>query len=150
MLVTSLDETDRRIIEVLQRDASVPYREVAFILGMNESTVRKRVLSLKERNIIRFTLLIEPGTLGYTESLLGVDTEPSKIIDVGRQLAEMKGMRMLFSTSGDYDFCAVVWTSDRESLSRIISEVSGLEGVKRVNPSMVIEKLLGPPPAVFP
>ncbi len=146
----SLDETDRRIIEVLQRDASIPYKEVARKLAMNESTVRKRVLALKERGVVKFTVLVEPGALGYTESLLGVDTEPSRIIEVGRQLAGMKDVRMLFSTSGDYDFCVIVWTSDRESLSKVIQEVSGLAGVKRVSPSMVIEKLKGPPPTVLP
>ncbi len=143
----SLDNTDKRIIDILQKDASLPYREIADKLGMNESTVRKRVVSLKRRNIVKIIALVEPEQLGMQEVLLGLEVEPARIIDVGKELARMKDVRMVFSSSGDYDFCIVVWISDRESLTKLVNIISTMEGVTKVSPSMVLEKLKGPPPS---
>ncbi len=137
----SLDDVDHGILSVLEKDASLSYKEIARQLNMNESTVRKRILRLKEKKIIRFTVQVEPATLGRTECMLGLKVEPHKILDVGHQLARVHGIRNVFSTLGDYDFCLVVWASGKEALSKLIDQISTMEGVKKVSPSMVVERM---------
>lgn len=137
-----VDETDRKIVAVLDRDASLTYKEIARRLKMNESTVRKRILGLKERGVIRFAVQIDTSQLGFkTEAWLGVDVEPSKIMEVGNRLPNIQGVRMLFSTSGEHDFGVVIWAADREALSKIIGQISAVEGVNKVLPSTVVERL---------
>ena len=110
---------------------------------MNESTVRKRIGSLKRRRIIRrFTVDVDAEKLGIkTRAFLGVDVEPSKILDVGRQLAEMTECRFVFNVAGHHDFWAIVWARDREALLGIIQRISAIEGVTSVNPSILAERL---------
>jgi DNA-binding Lrp family transcriptional regulator len=54
-----LDEKDKKILEMLIEDSRRPYREIADIVGLSESTVRKRVVRLQEEGIIeKFTIRI--------------------------------------------------------------------------------------------
>ncbi|MGC8961869.1 MAG: Lrp/AsnC family transcriptional regulator, partial [Candidatus Bathyarchaeia archaeon] len=54
-----LDAADMKIIELLQEDSSQTYAELAKKLGMKESTVRKRILALRDKGVIkRFTVIL--------------------------------------------------------------------------------------------
>src|SRR3989442_5309115 len=106
---------------------------------MNESTVRKRIGSLKRRRIIRrFTVDVDAEKLGIkTRAFLGVDVEPSKILDVARQLAEMTEGRFVFNVAGHHDFWAIVWARDREAPLAIIRRISAPEVVSSVIPCIL-------------
>ncbi len=137
-----VDETDRKIIGVLDRDARLTYKEIGHRLQMNESTVRKRILALKKRKVIKFIIRIDTSQLGFKqEAEIGLDVEPSKNLDVGKILPTIPGVRMVFSTSGDHDYIVVIWAADRDSLSRITDQLSALEGVSKVYPSIITERL---------
>src|SRR5213594_4289447 len=115
-----IDETDRKIIAVLDRDASLTHKEIAQRLQMNESTIRKRILGLTEKKVIKFIIRIDTSQLGFkVEAELGLDVEPSKNLDVGKALPNIPGVRMVFSTSGDHDYIVVIWAADRDTLSKI-------------------------------
>ncbi len=137
-----IDETDRKIIAILDRDASLTYKEIAHRLQMNESTVRKRILTLKKKKVIRFIIRIDTSQVGYkAEAEIGLDVEPSKNLEVGKVLPDIPGVRMVFSTSGDHDFIVVIWAADRDSLSKTMDQLSAIDGVTKVNPSLIVERL---------
>jgi len=119
------------------------YKELAKKLRLKESTVRKRVLSLKKRGVIRRILAqVDPKLLGYrVQAGLGINVDPSMMVDVGKKIVQMSETRMVLSTTGEYDFFTVVWTRDRDSLSTIMSSVSNIEGVTKVVPSLLVERL---------
>ena len=137
-----IDETDRKIIAVLDRDASLTHKEIAQRLQMNESTVRKRILALTKDKVIKFIIRINPSQLGFrAEAELGLDVEPSKNLEVGKILPNVPGVRMVFSTSGDHDFIVVIWAADRDSLAKIMDQLSAIDGVTKLNPSIIVERI---------
>ena len=141
--VTLPAETDDRIVGLLQQDADLTYKELAKKLRLKESTVRKRVLSLKKRGVIRRILAqVDPKLLGYrVQAGLGINVDPSMMVDLGKKIVQMSETRMVLSTTGEYDFFTVVWARDRDSLSTIMSSVSNMEGVTKVVPSLLVERL---------
>jgi len=138
-----LESADDRIIDLLSRDADLTYREMAEKLGLNESTVRKRVLALRRTGVIRRVMVeVDTERMGLKlNAQVGVDADPSKLIGVGRELVAMPEAAMVFSTSGGHDFFVVVWTKDSGSLSRIIDSVAAIDGVTKVVPSIILERL---------
>ena len=53
----NLDEKDKKILEMLIQDSRRPYHEIATEVDLSESTVRKRVIKLKEEGVIeKFTI----------------------------------------------------------------------------------------------
>jgi len=137
------EETDDRIIALLQENAELTYRELAGKLQLNESTVRKRILALREKGTIRrFILDVDAVKLGYKSNvMLGIDADPSKIMEVGSKLAAIPEARFVFSTSGENDFQVIVWTRSREAIARIVDQVGSIQGVVKVIPHFVLERL---------
>lgn len=137
------EETDDRIIALLQEDAELTYRELAGKLQLNESTVRKRILALRKKRIIRrFLADIDAAKLGYKSNVMvGVDVDPSMIMEVGSRLATIPEARYVFSTSGENDFQVIIWARSRESMARIVDQIGSIKGVVRVTPNFVLEKL---------
>ncbi|WP_062208073.1 Lrp/AsnC family transcriptional regulator [Streptomyces sp. NBRC 109706] len=60
-----LDETDRRILEALQRDGRASYAELARTVAMSASAVTERVRRLEESGVITgYTAVLDPERLG--------------------------------------------------------------------------------------
>jgi Lrp/AsnC family transcriptional regulator for asnA, asnC and gidA len=139
-----LDERDKVIIEMLTKDARTPFTEIAKVLGISETAVRKRVKALEDAGVIKqYTIVVDPSKLCYNlVSITGVDTLPEKIFEVAQKLKEFDFVRTIYLTSGDHMIMAEVWARDGEDLSGIISDKIGkIEGVTKVCPAIILERL---------
>ncbi|MDW8040753.1 MAG: Lrp/AsnC family transcriptional regulator [Nitrososphaerota archaeon] len=141
-----IDEVDKKILKLLQEDARLPFLEMAQKLKLSESTIRKRVQALKERGVIkRFTIEIDPAKIGLnTVAIVGIDVDPSKLLEVAQKLCELKEIRCVATSTGDHMIMTEIWTKDGRELTKLISEKIGpIEGVKKICPAIILEKLKG-------
>ncbi|MEM2911652.1 MAG: Lrp/AsnC family transcriptional regulator [Candidatus Bathyarchaeia archaeon] len=139
-----VDKVDLAILKFLQEDASIPFTEIARRLKISESTVRKRVEKLKQEGTIkRFTVIVEPSKIGFnTVAIVGVDVDPPKLLEVAQKLCEIAETRYVATSTGDHMVMTEIWTKDGRELTKIISEKIGtIEGVKKICPAIVLEKL---------
>ncbi|MEM2281033.1 MAG: Lrp/AsnC family transcriptional regulator [Candidatus Bathyarchaeia archaeon] len=141
-----MDEVDQKILKLLQEDARLPFLEIAQKLRLSESTIRKRVQSLKERGVIkRFTIEIDPAKISLnTVAIVGIDVDPPKLLEVAQKLCEFKEIRCVATSTGDHMIMTEIWTKDGRELTRLISEKIGpIEGVRKICPAIILEKLKG-------
>ncbi|MEM3579190.1 MAG: Lrp/AsnC family transcriptional regulator [Candidatus Bathyarchaeia archaeon] len=141
-----MDEVDQKILKLLQEDARLPFLEIAKKLKLSESTIRKRIQALKERGVIkRFTVEIDPAKIGLnTVAIVGIDVDPPKLLEVSQKLCEFKEIRCVATSTGDHMIMTEIWTKDGRELTRLISEKIGpIEGVKKICPAIILEKLKG-------
>ncbi|MDI9644275.1 MAG: Lrp/AsnC family transcriptional regulator [Candidatus Verstraetearchaeota archaeon] len=138
-----MDEFDMKIIRELQRDGSLSYSDLARILNQNESTVRKRVLTLRERGVIKkFTVIVDNLKVGYnTVAVVGFDTEPGLLLEIAQRLAEFEEVRYVATSTGDHMIMAEVWARDGKELSQVLSKIGSIEGVRKICPSILLEKI---------
>ncbi len=139
-----MDDKDWTIISMLTKDARTPLTKIAKKLGITEAAVRKRLKNLEERGVIKgYTTVVNPSMLGYNSvSLTGIDTEPDKFLDVAKKVMEFDFARNVYITSGDHMLMVEIWAKDGDELTKIISDVIGkIDGVKRVCPAIVLEKM---------
>jgi len=81
-----MDETDKKIIELLQQDGRMDDVEIARKIGISHDTVKRRRNKLEEAGYIKIQANINPRKLGYTSVfILGLTLSPG--IDV-RKIAE--------------------------------------------------------------
>ena len=137
------DGTDSRIIGLLRQNADLSYTEMARRLRLNESTLRKRIISLRSKGIIRRRLAdVNAERLGYkSRMMLAVDAEPSKLLDVGKRLAAIPQARFVFAMSGESDFLVVIWTRDNDSMAKVVESVGVIEGVVKVTQNFLWDRL---------
>ena len=60
----SLDGIDRQLLTLLQQDASRPYAALGQAVGLSAAAAHERVRKLRERGIIRGTVVDASGMVG--------------------------------------------------------------------------------------
>ena len=66
-----MDQLDRDLLRILQKDAKTPFTRIAEELKQPDTTIHFRAKRLKESNTItRYCALVQPEALGYTASAI--------------------------------------------------------------------------------
>ncbi len=139
-----IDEKDLKILEILRENARIPLTDIAEKLGVSESMIRKRVKLLENGGIIkRYTVIVDPAKLGYNSvSFVGLDVEPTHFLDVALKMTEFPEVKFVATSTGDHMIMTEIWLKDGRALGSFIAEKIGrLEGVRRVCPAVIMEKL---------
>lgn len=115
MIITQMiDERDVLIIDTFRENARTPHTEIAAIVGVGESTIRNRVRALEEEGVIKqYTVVTDPAKLGYNSvSLVGIDAEPSYLLDIALRLSKFPEVKFVATSAGDHTIMTEVWLAD--------------------------------------
>lgn len=139
-----LDEMDMKILRILEEDGRESFTGIAEKLKVNEATVRKRVAALQTEGAIKkFTIKVDPTKLGLnTVAVVGIDADATKLLEVSQKLCEFKETKCVATSSGDHMIIAEIWVKNGRELTKLISErIETIEGVKKICPALILEKL---------
>lgn len=143
MSAPEVDDTDKKILRLLQADAKMPYAEISRKLGVPETTVRFRVNRLLESGVIKsFAALLDPAKIGFNVSaaiLFKIDS--AYLEEASKQLASLSETRYLFQSTGEYDIVAVVFTYDMAHLTKLVRDAKLIVGVKDARLSVITQLL---------
>jgi Lrp/AsnC family transcriptional regulator for asnA, asnC and gidA len=142
--MSKLDETDTKILELLEEDARRSFTEIAQKLHVSESAVRKRVSAMHKDGVItKFTIKVDHGKLGLnTIAIVGLDVESSKMLEIAQELCDFKELKCVATASGDHMIMLEIWARNGKELNKLISEKIGkIAGVRQVCPALILEKL---------
>ena len=128
-----VDELDRRMIQLLQRNGRASNARVAREVGVSEGTVRRRLKRLLEEDIIRVVAFPDPEMFGYgTEALVGVQVDPDKTNEVAASLSVLRETSWVSVTTGAFDiFTWVTLPSSVELGTFLNTQVRTVPGVRR-------------------
>lgn len=135
-----LDQMDLSLIAELIDDGRRTYKQLAATLGVNETTIARRVDSLVDRGCVRFRTLAEPTLLGFDlEVMVWLTVPPSKLEAVGTALATHPSVKYLVATSGEFQLAGRVALANHEDLYRFTA--SGLGGIDAITTAVVTPEL---------
>lgn len=128
-----MDELDRKIIGLLERNGRASNASIARDVGVSEGTVRRRLKRLVSDRIINIIALPDPRKLGYeSEALIGIQVDPDKIDQVANKVAELDHTRWVAVTTGTYDVFAWATLPNAEALGQFLREKIGtITGIRR-------------------
>lgn len=143
----ALDETDRRLIELLRGDGRMALRALADALGLTESAVRARVRQLESSNAMKVVAVADAGAVGYELLLsVGVEVEGCPAISVAEALA---GIDEVFSVSlvvGLHDIELLMVARDHEHLAELVTDrLVNIPGVRRIHAELAVDVLKNQP-----
>ncbi|PLJ77345.1 Lrp/AsnC family transcriptional regulator [Infirmifilum sp. SLHALR2] len=138
-----MDDKDAVILRMLMDNARTPLTEIAKAVGVTDVAVKKRIQKLEREGVIRkYTIVVEPKKIGYNGvALVGVDTDPDKVLSVAHELSKREFTVSVFVTTGDHMIMTEVWAKTGQDLMKIIEEIGRMEGVKKVCPAIVLERI---------
>src|SRR6056300_1606323 len=127
LLQMKLDQTDRKIIQLLGADARMSNNQMAKVIGVTEGTVRNRIQKLIKISVINNINRMENPSLAF----VGLDVETRAKDSVAKALSKMKEVRFVSSLIGRHDLMAFVLAEDVTKLSKVLyEEISSLPGVR--------------------
>ena len=137
----TLDETDRKLISLLQQDARMPTGIIAQKLGISRPTVNKRLDRLSQEGLLH--LLAETDIQASGKAflvILGVRTESRAVTDVANELAGLDETLAVQTVSGRYDIEVVIAAENQEHLNRLLTDViPAIPGVAARAPGLCLE-----------
>ncbi|MFA4661729.1 Lrp/AsnC family transcriptional regulator [Pyrococcus kukulkanii] len=136
-----LDDVDKKIIEILQKDGKVPLREISKITGLAESTIHERIKRLRESGILKkFTAIVDPEALGYTMlAFILIKVKAGKYSEVASKLVKYPEIMEVYETTGDYDMVVKIRTKNSEELNNFLDMVGSIDGVEGTHTMIVLK-----------
>jgi Lrp/AsnC family transcriptional regulator, regulator for asnA, asnC and gidA len=127
----TLDEIDRRLIEVLQVDGRTSYVRLAEHVGLSEAAVRQRVARLVDAAVIQIVAVADPLSVGMRRAaMVGVKVS-GDLTSVADELGRIDEVVYLVTTAGSFDLLAeVVVGSDEELLELLNTKIRMVAGVR--------------------
>jgi Lrp/AsnC family leucine-responsive transcriptional regulator len=144
-----LDRTDRRILEVLQRNADLSNQELAEQVGLSPSPCLRRVRALEDAGVIVGRVaLLERKRLGLEITALiqiGMDRHtPERFASFEEAVAAYPEVQLCFLITGQAaDYLLQVVVPDMDAYQDfLLRRITRLEGVSSVHTSFVLRRVV--------
>ena len=100
-----IDETDKKIVNILLFDADITNREIAVKCKIALGTVNNRINKLKKLGVIKKkTIMVDYEKLGYQiEVLIALKIRKGSFYEIEKELAADKNVFLVMDITGDYD-----------------------------------------------
>ncbi len=130
-LVGGIDETDLKILKILQTEGRIALSEIARRLDKGTATIHERTDDLEEEGFIRgYRAALDEEMLGFSEvAFINVSTEPDRSSSVAERLAENPTIQEVHEMTGESDLLLKVRVRDRDSLTELLSAIGEYDGV---------------------
>ena len=144
----TLDRTDRAILRMLQRDASVSNVALAAKVNLSPPACLRRVERLKTSGLITgIVALLNPRALDAGMLvLIGVVLDrstPDSFADFEKAAQKVSGCMECHVVTGEFDYFMLLRTKDSDSFNRLHAEqLLYLPGVRQIRSFMVLKQVL--------
>lgn len=139
-----IDNLDRKILDIITKNARVPYLEVARECNVSGAAIHQRVQRLIKIGVIKGSeFKVEPALVGFkTCAYVGVYLDhPGHYRDIINKFREIPEIIECHYTTGNYSLFLKVYTRDNEHLRDILTnEIQNIPGVVRTETLISLEE----------
>lgn len=128
-----IDNIDRRILNILSRNARVPFKDVAAECGISRAAIHQRVQRLADDGVITGSgFFVSPKALGYTTcTYVGLNLERGSMYkEVVSRLESIPEVVECHFTTGPYTMLIKLYSRDNEQLMHLLNnQLQSIPGV---------------------
>lgn len=143
---TELDPLDYKILEILIKDANLPYTEIGQRLDVSGGTVHVRMKKMESLGVVKGAqLLIDYSKIGWDiTAFLGIYLDKSSLYnDVARQLDAIPEVVNIHYTTGIYSIFAKIICRDTQHLREVLHDkIQKVNGIQRTETFISLEESL--------
>lgn len=138
-----IDGLDEKILQLITKNARIPFLEVARECGVSGAAIHQRVQRLLNIGVVSGSeFIVNPQKLGYnTCAYMGIHLEKAKfhkqVVEALREIPEIVECHF---TTGQYAIFIKIQTKTNKHLKQIIDEnLQDVEGIARTETFMSLE-----------
>lgn len=136
-----IDETDRKIIGLLQEDARQSNAAIARIIGVSEATIRRRIKIMVEDGTLSVKAVPNPAKFGLnTTAFIGIDVQPDMLDVVAEALNKRDEVGFLGVSTGRYDLITWILVRNLEELREFLeSFLAKVPGIRKTETLVLLD-----------
>lgn len=144
----SLDETDRRILRVLQRTGRISNADLSEEINLSASACHRRVQRLESCGIIRdYVALLDPRKLGISTTVfveITLQSQSDEILDAfEKAVSRIPDVQECHLMAGTADYILKIVAEDTDDFARIHRQhLARLPGVAQMQSSFALRTVL--------
>ena len=146
MALDKIDNLDRKILNIIMRNARIPSKDVAVVCGVSRAAIHQRIARLIEMQVIVGSgYNVNPHKLGYnTCTYVGVKLEKGSLYrDVVKELEKILEVVECHYTTGPYSLLIKVYARDNNHLMTLLNDhIQQIEGVTETETLISLEQSL--------
>lgn len=142
--MTAIDETDRRILTVLQRRGRISNADLAAEVHLSASACHRRVQRLEAENLIRdYVALLDARRMGWPTTVfveITLSGQADEVLDAfEKAVARIPDVLECHLIAGQYDYLLKVVARDSEDFAQIHRRhLTRLPGVAQMHSSFAL------------
>lgn len=133
MALDKIDNLDRRILNIIMKNARIPSKDVAVVCGVSRAAIHQRIARLVEMKVIVGSgYNVDPHMLGFnTCTYVGVKLEKGSMYrEVVKDLEKIPEVVECHFTTGPYSLLIKVYAKDNTHLMTLLNDhIQQIEGV---------------------
>lgn len=130
MVSQPLDEKNRAIIGVLQRDGRRAFADIGREVGLSEAAVRQRIKKMVAAGVVQIVAVTDLLQMGFRRAAMLTITVDGETQPVAERIAGMDEVVYLVATAGGIDLLAEVVAVDDRDLYRVVGQIRSIPGVR--------------------
>jgi Lrp/AsnC family transcriptional regulator, leucine-responsive regulatory protein len=129
----TLDDFDRKILALLQRDNRMPQRDISEAVNLSPSAVNRRIAAMEAAGVIRANIaVVDAAKVGRPITLIvevAVESERLDLLDaVKKRLVACPAVQQVYYVTGEVDFVLVMNVADMAEYVALTRELFFAEG----------------------
>ncbi|GGF06604.1 AsnC family transcriptional regulator [Aliidongia dinghuensis] len=142
-----LDQFDRAILDILQRDNRTPQREIGEAVALSAPAVQRRIRRMEEAGVIAANVaLVDPASVGRPITILvelEVESErPERIAALKQRLSVAPEVQQCYYVTGEADFVVVLTVATMSEYEALTSSLLlADDNVKRFRTLVVMDRV---------
>ncbi len=139
-----IDSLDKRILNIITRNARIPFKDVAAQCGVSRAAIHQRVQRLIDMGVITGSgYTVDPKKLDYkTCTYIGIFLEKGWMYEqVAAELESIPEIVECHYTTGQYGIFAKVYARDNEDLKHVLNEkLQAIKGISSTETFISLEQ----------
>ena len=141
-----MDNIDRKILTILQEDATISVARISERVGLSQTPCWKRIQRLEASGVIlqRVALLApEKLGLGLTAFVLVKcsDHSTERSEQFASDIAELSGVMEVYRMAGSADYMLRIALPNIQSYDQIYKSLAAIVSIKQITPHFVMERI---------
>jgi len=135
-----IEELDRKILNVLNRDARMSFRRIAKELKISPTTLYNKVKKLEKSGVLKgYIPLIDKESVGYDlMAVISLRVRQEKDIEVQKAIAKFPQVGAVYEVTGDWDLILVCYFKGRDDLTNFLKKELPLSNIERAMTHLVL------------
>lgn len=135
-----VDELDKKIIRVLNKNSRKSFREIARMVNTSVTGVIHRIKKFEDSGVIKgYIPLVNPEYFGLNLiAIIALRISQGKLLEAQKEIAKDSRVVAVYDITGEWDSLIIGYFKDREDLNMFIKNVLSMKYIDRTVTHIVL------------